>query len=124
VSGGATIELRGLAVAARIGVGDEERESERPLLIDVELLLPVAEATESDRIEETVDYAAVAELAGSIATGAPHRTLERLAGKIADRLIALELVAEVEVRVAKPRPPMPAGVAEVAVRVRRVHPGQ
>jgi dihydroneopterin aldolase len=122
VSGGAVIELRGLRVAARIGVSDAELEVERPLLIDLDLHLHDAPATETDRIEDTVDYAQVAALATGIATGTPHRTLERLAGRIADRLIGVAGISEVEVRVAKPEPPMEQPADHVAVRLRRLTP--
>jgi dihydroneopterin aldolase len=123
VSGGAVIELRSLRVQARIGVSDAELETERPLLVDLDLHLHDAPATETDRIEDTVDYSQVAALAAGIATEMSHRTLERLAELIADRLIVLPRVAELEVRVAKPAPPMEAEVDHVAVRLRRLTPG-
>ena len=113
------IELRGLRVAARIGVTDAEREVERPLLIDIDLIPREAAATETDEIADTVDYAEVAALAERIAAGEPHRTLERLSAEIADALIAGGSCAEVGVRVAKPEPPMPHDVAQVAVRIAR-----
>jgi len=113
------IELRGLRVLARIGVTDAELEVERPLLIDVDLIPHDAAATETDAIADTVDYAEVAALVERIATAAPHRTLERLAASIAGEIIAGGDCAEVGVRVAKPEPPMPQRIDQVAVRVAR-----
>ncbi len=113
------IELRGLRVLARIGVTDAELEVERPLLIDVDLIPRDVTATETDAIADTVDYAEVAALVERIATAAPHRTLERLAAGIAAEIVAGGDCAEVGVRVAKPEPPMPQEIDQVAVRVAR-----
>ena len=111
------IELRGLRVQARIGVTDAELEVERPLLIDIDLIPFACAATETDAIEDTVDYSELAAIAERLAGEAPHRTLERLAQKIAEALLATGSCAEVGVRVAKPEPPMPQTVDAVAVRV-------
>jgi dihydroneopterin aldolase len=116
------IELRGLRVEARIGVTDAELEVERPLLIDVDLIPSSSAATETDAIEDTVDYSRVAAIAEGLATGEPHRTLERLAARIADAVLEGCDCAEVGVRVAKPDPPMPQAVDLVAVRVARSAP--
>jgi dihydroneopterin aldolase len=113
------IELRGLRVQARIGVTDEELEVERPLLIDIDLIPFSCAATETDAIEDTVDYSQVAATAERLAREQPHRTLERLAARIAEELIAAGGCAEAGVRVAKPEPPMPQSVEAVAVRVAR-----
>ena len=113
------IELRGLRVAARIGVTDAELEVERPLEIDIDLIPRSCAATETDAIEDTVDYSQVAAIAEGLATGEPHRTLERLAARIAEAILATCDCAEVGVRVAKPDPPMPQPVDAVAVRVAR-----
>ena len=113
------IELRGLRVQARIGVSDEELEVDRPLLIDIDLIPTSCRATETDAIEDTVDYAAVGALAEGVATGSPYRTLERLAARIADEILAAGDCEEVGVRVAKPDPPMPQAIDAVAVRIAR-----
>lgn len=113
------IELRGLEVMARIGVTDAELEVDRKLVIDIDLIPSEKGAVESDRIEETVDYSVVGRLAEELATAQPHRTLERLAGKIAGAVLEVDGVAEVGVRIAKPEPPMPQRIDHVAVRVAR-----
>lgn len=118
----ARIEVRGLRVDARIGVTDAELKVDRPLVLDLALTVPDCAATETDEIDGTVDYAAVAALAVEIVRAEPHRTLERLAAKIADA-IAGEFGVAVEVVVAKPGPPMDADVEAVAVRVSARLPG-
>lgn len=111
------IEIRALRVEARIGVTDAELEVTRPLLIDLDLIPLACPAMETDAIEDTLDYAAVSGIAEAVATEQPHRTLERLAARIADAILAAGGCEEVGVRVAKPSPPMPHAVESVAVRI-------
>jgi dihydroneopterin aldolase len=113
------IELRALRVRARIGVTDAELETERPLLIDLDLIPVRSGATASDEIADTLDYSEVAAIAERVAISSPHRTLERVAARIAEALLQTGAVAEVGVRVAKPDPPMDQTVASVAVRLAR-----
>lgn len=113
------IELRALRVQARIGVTDAELEIERPLLIDLDLIPARSGATATDEIGDTLDYSEVAAIAERVATEAPHRTLERVAARIAEVLLGTGAVAEVGVRVAKPEPPMDQAVDSVAVRLAR-----
>ena len=113
-----SIELRELELEARIGVSDRELEVERRLLVDLTLASPANAATESDSITDTVDYAAVATAAARVARGAPHRTLERLAAKIAASVLEGFDLASVEVEVSKPDPPMEETLGVAAVRVR------
>jgi dihydroneopterin aldolase len=117
VSENVWIELRQLRVEARIGVTDAELEVDRPLLIDIDLIPTSCLATETDAIEDTLDYSAIAAIAERTTTERPHRTLERLATRIADAILAEGGCDEVGVRVAKPDPPMPQDVDSVAVRV-------
>ena len=112
----ALVTVRGLEVQARIGVTDAELEVKRPLLIDISLVVGDCDATETDAIDGTVDYAAAASLAAALARVRPHRTLERLAARIADELAERFSVAA-EVTVAKPGPPMEESVEFVAVTV-------
>lgn len=113
------IEIRGLRVEARIGVSDEELEVDRPLTIDLDLVPAACGATETDALADTLDYAAIGAIAERVATAAPHRTLERLAARIAGEILAAGGCEEVGVRVAKPNPPMSQSVDAVAVRVAR-----
>ncbi len=119
MSGELWIELRGLRVQARIGVSDAELETERELVIDIDLIPSTSAATETDEIADTVDYSEVAAICERLAREGPHRTLERLAARIADALLAGVACEDVGVRVAKPAPPMPQTVDSVAVRLAR-----
>ena len=77
------------------------------------------DATVTDRIEDTVDYAQVCDTANLVAQQRSYKTLERLCAAIADRLIAQYAAQAVWVKAAKPEPPMALPVTEVSVEVWR-----
>lgn len=118
MSGPVRIEVEGLRVMCRVGVTDEELEVARAVVMDIEVRDRENRATSTDAIEDTVDYAGLVVEAERIATSEPHRTLERLAMRIATRIGEdAPPGARVSVRVAKPDPPMPQPVNSVAVTV-------
>ena len=88
-------------------------------MIDVSFDVPDCDAVLTDRIEDTIDYAEVADIVALAATERSYRTLERLGSVIAERLIERYGCDSVQVRAAKPEPPIPLAVEEVAVEVVR-----
>lgn len=114
-----TIEISGLSLYTHMGVSDAEREIGQRLLIDIRLDVGESDATITDRVEDTVDYGEVCNVVALIAQQRSYRTLERLCGAIADRLIEDYEVHAVWIKAAKPEPPIPLPVAEVSVEVWR-----
>jgi len=106
-SRGVTLELRGLEIPGRHGVEEHELEREQPFLYD--LWLQVSDAALSDRIEDAVDYRAVAERVRAVSAGHQYSLLEALAAAVADAVAAEFPVERVRVRVRKPRA-RPAGL--------------
>jgi 7,8-dihydroneopterin aldolase/epimerase/oxygenase len=115
---GATIELAGLEVFGRHGVGDDERREGQRFLYD--LRLEVGDAGSSDRIEDAVDYREVAACVREVSDARRFHLLEALAAAVADAIIERFPVAGVWVRVRKPDVRMPVEFAAVSVeRTRR-----
>ena len=112
-----TVEITGLSVYTHHGVGEAERAVGQRLIFDLSFDLDDCDATITDRVEDTVDYADVSQQVYLIAQERSYNTLERLCSVIADRLIERYGAGEVTVRGAKPEPPMPLPVDEVAVKV-------
>jgi dihydroneopterin aldolase len=113
------VELRGLSIYTHHGVTDAEREVGQRLVVDLSFDVPDCDAILTDRIEDTIDYSEVADLVAMTATERSYRTLERLAGVIAERLAERYGSNAVRVRAAKPEPPIPMAIEEVAVEVVR-----
>jgi 7,8-dihydroneopterin aldolase/epimerase/oxygenase len=114
-----TIEVSGLSLYTHVGVTAAEREIGQRLLLDLRLDVGDCDATVTDRIEDTVDYSQVCEMANLVAQQRSYKTLERLCAAIADRLIETYAANAVWVKAAKPEPPMVLPVSEVSVEVWR-----
>ena len=112
-----TVEVSGLSLYTRHGVSEAERELGQRLVFDVTLRLPECDATVTDRVEDTADYAEVCEQVALAAQERSYRTLERLCTAVADRLLGRFDAEEVVVKAAKPEPPIALPVDEVAVEV-------
>jgi dihydroneopterin aldolase len=103
-----TVELRGLEVFGRHGVGEKERRVGRTFLYDLEL--GVGEAGLSDRIEDAIDYREVAARVREVSEARQYRLLEALAAAVAETLMDGFPLERVRVRVQK-RDVAPAGLA-------------
>ena len=114
-----TIEISGLSLYTRLGVTAAEREIGQRLLIDLTLEIGESSATETDDIDDTVDYGEVCNLVALVAQQRTYHTLERLCTAIADRLLDDFSIEAVSVKAAKPEPPIPLPVEEVSVTVWR-----
>jgi 7,8-dihydroneopterin aldolase/epimerase/oxygenase len=114
-----TIEISGLSLFTHVGVTAAEREVGQRLLLDIRLDVGECDATLTDRIEDTVDYAQVCDMANLVAQQRSYKTLERLCAAIADRLLDQYEANAVWVKAAKPEPPLALPVTEVSVEVWR-----
>jgi 7,8-dihydroneopterin aldolase/epimerase/oxygenase len=114
-----TVEITGLSLYTHHGVSEAEREVGQRLVLDLRLDVGETDATVTDSIEDTVDYAEVCQLVALIAQQRSHKTLERLCSTIANRLLADYDLEGVWVKATKPEPPIPLSVDEVSVEVWR-----
>jgi dihydroneopterin aldolase len=113
----AQVELRGLSIYTHHGVTEAEQEVGQRIEIDVDFDVPDCDAMLTDRLEDTIDYAEVADIVALAATERSYKTLERLSHVIGGRLMERFGCEHVRVRVAKPEPPLPLAIGEVAVEV-------
>ena len=113
------VVLRGLTGFGHHGVFDFEREQGQRFVADVVCSLDLAPAAETDELERTVDYGALAADVVADIEGAPLDLIEALADRIARTCLRRSAVESVEVTVHKPDAPMPVAVADVAVTLTR-----
>ena len=114
-----TIEITGLSLFTHHGVTASEREVGQRLVLDLRLDVGESDATVTDLVEDTVDYAQVCQLVALVAQQRSYKTLERLCAAIAERLIDDFEVEYVWVKASKPEPPIPLPVEEVSVEISR-----
>ena len=110
-----TVELRDLRIFGRHGVHEHEKRDGQDFLFDVDLA--VGDRGISDRLEDAVDYSAVARAVQEISDARSYDLLEALATAIADVLLQRFDAERVLVRVRKPgvRPGGLDGIAGVSV---------
>jgi dihydroneopterin aldolase len=112
------IKLTGLEVFAFHGVLPSEKEQGQLFLIDLELGLDLSTAGHSDRLEDTIDYGALARAVHDRVATERWDLLERVAHRVAELVMELPTVEQVAVTIHKPEAPIPLGFADVAVTVR------
>jgi dihydroneopterin aldolase len=113
------IEISGLSLYTHVGVTAAEQEVGQRLLLDLRIDVGACDATLTDQLEDTIDYAEVCELANLVAHQRSYKTLERLCAAIADRLLEQYDASSIWVKAAKPEPPIALPVSEVSVEVWR-----
>ena len=112
-----TIVIKGQRELGIHGVLPEEQTRPQPFEVDVELTVDLTSAGESDALDDTVDYSAVAEAVSRVITSERFFLLERLATRIAEVCRVDERVTGVTVTIRKLHPPVRAMVDHVAVRI-------
>jgi dihydroneopterin aldolase len=117
------IELRGLRVRGHHGVFEHERRDGQEFVLDIVVWVDLTHAARSDRLEDTLDYGAMAERAAAIVGGPPCNLIEAVAARVADDVFSDVRVQTVEVVLHKPQAPIPLEFADVAVVARRSRTG-
>ena len=112
-----TIEIVGLSLYTHHGVDQAERTVGQRLVFDLSFDLSQCDATVTDRLEDTIDYADVCQQVALAAQERSYSTLERLCSAVADRMMDRYGADAVTIRATKPEPPIPLPVEEVTVEV-------
>jgi len=113
------IRIVGIRALGVHGVLPEEQTRPQPFEVDIELAVDLRAASESDALDDTVDYGAVCEAVSRVVSSERHQLLERLAARIAEVCRADPRVQHAIVEVRKLHPPVRSLVKFVAVRVER-----
>jgi dihydroneopterin aldolase len=113
------IFIAGLRELGVHGALPEEQARPQPFEVDIELGVDLSRPGESDVLDDTVDYSAVAEAVSRVVKSERYHLLERLASRIAEVCCADPRVGGVTVTVRKLHPPVRAMVDHVAVRIER-----
>lgn len=112
------IYIRQLKLKAVIGIYPRERKAPQPLVVDLALHTDLRAAGRSDRLTDTLDYAALVARIRKAVARSRFQLLEALAEHIAGLCLHAPRVAAVDVTVVKPRALPGAGVAVAIHRSR------
>lgn len=98
-----TIFLEGFSVKTTIGVTPEELLEPTQLVLRLRLGCDLSTATRSDRLEDTVDYAQLADEVDTVLSSRSFSLLEHAAQTVINHLFAqFELIDNIYVEIEKP----------------------
>lgn len=113
------IVLTGLRVFGHHGVYEHERRDGQEFVVDLTVWVDLDRAAETDDLDDTLNYGALATRAAEIVGGKPRNLLESVGAEIANEVMQDPRPHAVEVTIHKPNAPIPLDFADVAVTVRR-----
>jgi dihydroneopterin aldolase len=87
--------------------------------VDLRLGVDLSACTQSDRIEDTLDYRHTIAQVKELVQGAKFSLIERLAGAIADAVLESSQVKQANVRVTKLSPPIPDFGGQITIELNR-----
>ena len=96
------ILIKDLLLRCILGLGEEERREKQDVLINLILWTDFKAAAASDRIEDTVDYAALKKRVISLAEASEYHLAETLADRIASLCLEQAAIQQVKVTLEKP----------------------
>ncbi len=112
-----TVFLHELEVETIVGIWDWERKIRQTVSIDLEMGADIRRAAETDNIDDTLNYKAVAKQVQQLVADSEFHLVEALAEKIAELVLTEFAVSWIQVRVSKPGAIRGAG--DVGVLIRR-----
>jgi dihydroneopterin aldolase len=119
-----TIDIVGLVLFAKHGVGEDEARLGQRFILDIRLEADVKEAVKHDRLADTVDYGEVVAVTESIFRGKRFYLIEAAAAHVAAGILAhFPAAKNVRVTVKKPSAPISAVFDYVATTVERKRDG-
>ena len=98
-----TIYIQGLKTQAIIGIYEWDRELRQPLIFDIDMDLPIFNASQSDNIDDTVDYKQVSDEVIELVKQSRYELLESLCEEICRHIFSQHTAVEViRLKVSKP----------------------
>lgn len=114
------IQIKGIKSYGYHGVLESENVTGQDFYVDVTLEVDLTRASVTDDVSDTINYAEVTELVVKEITGNRVSLIEKLAGRIADRIKSnYPLAATVSVTVHKPHAPVNAQFEDISVTINR-----
>jgi 7,8-dihydroneopterin aldolase/epimerase/oxygenase len=102
-----SIQVKGIRAYGYVGYLPEERVLGQWFEVDLTIWVDLSKAAESDEIADTLDYREAIALVKEQITTAKFALVEKLIRAIADKILSLDKVHQVQVQLSKPAAPIP-----------------
>jgi dihydroneopterin aldolase len=113
------IDLTGIEVFARHGVFEFEQNRAQVFKVDVTAYLDLGRPGQSDDLHDTLDYGSLALEVREVVGAESHRLIEKVAARVAETVLAHEIVEAVRVTIHKPDAPVEVVLSDVSVTIER-----
>ena len=114
------INVNGIKAFGYHGVLPHEAVEGQEFVVDLALLLDLSAASRSDNLDETVNYADLAQIVHDNIVGERVQLIERLAGQIADQIkSSYPQIDSISVTVHKPHAPVTLDFDDISVTITR-----
>jgi dihydroneopterin aldolase len=107
--------------AMHVGVSSRERSTPQECLVDLEFEADLDQASRTDRLQDTLNYATVFDAVHEVARENHFQLLEGFAGALFERLCETHTFQSVRIRVKKPNPPLDGPLEYAGIELQRDH---
>ncbi|MDJ0725467.1 MAG: dihydroneopterin aldolase [Prochloraceae cyanobacterium] len=114
-----SIEINQIRCYGYTGFLPEEKVLGQWFEVNLTLWLDLKPASQSDRIEDTLDYRSAIAIVKEKIADSKYDLVERLTGAIAEEILKLDLVEKVRVKLSKPAPPIPDFAGQITIDITR-----
>ena len=114
-----SIQVTGIRCYGYTGYLPEEQVLGQWFEVDLTLWLDLAPAAESDDIVDTFDYREAISLVKDIIKNSKFALVEKLINAIADKILSLDKVQQVQVKLSKPAAPIPDFSGRITLDITR-----
>ncbi|GFE67985.1 dihydroneopterin aldolase [Chroococcus sp. FPU101] len=114
-----TIHLTGIRCYGYTGYLKEEQILGQWFEVDLTLGVELSKAGMSDRIDDTVDYREAINIVQRLIKTSKFALVEKLATAIADEILLIDQVQQVQVQLSKPAAPIPDFGGTITISITR-----
>ena len=114
------ISVTGIKAFGYHGVLPHEAVDGQEFIVDLKVDLDLRAASISDDLNDTINYADLAQIVHNNIVGERVQLIERLAGRIADEIMAThKIIRSIQVTVHKPHAPVTLDFDDISVTITR-----
>ena len=117
------LSLCGMKFYSHSGLYSFEKDVGQLFEIDLDCFTDLSRASESDHLADTVNYPKLFQTVKEVMENSSYNLMERLAGEIANRVMAEFHVKRITVRCRKPRVPVKGFIDYAEVEISREREG-